>query len=203
MDKEAFFQALAKISNEQIDYFLHKYIFHGIPFVFYKDEEAYFDFRNRIATNFDISYTEIFIVGSARLGFSYFKNTIFTLESDVDVVIVNSKLFDNFFHKVTDFEYLLNSGEVVFDECENSKYRKFKDYLIKGWMRPDLIPQRFQLAILKNEWFDFFRSVSYDKSEVGDYKVAAGLFKDYYSLEKYYSNSLLKKKLEQETSTND
>lgn len=40
-------------------------------------------------------------------------------------------------------------------------------YLIKGWMRPDKLPTSFQIDLLKTEWFDFFESISYEKSEVG------------------------------------
>ncbi len=47
-------------------------------------------------------------------------------------------------------------------------------------------------------WFDFFSSLSYGKSEVGNYKVTAGVFKSYQHLEKYTLSGLrsLKTKLE-------
>ena len=38
---------------------------------------------------------------------------------------------------------------------------------------------------MKDEWFDFFRSISNGNSEVGNYKVSAGVFKGYKYLEKY------------------
>jgi hypothetical protein len=37
----------------------------------------------------------------------------------------------------------------------------------------------------KDDWFEFFRSISYGKSEVGNYKVNAGVFKSYQHLEDY------------------
>ena len=57
-------------------------------------------------------------------------------------------------------------------------------------MRPDKLPTSFQVNLLKSEWFDFFESISYGRSEVGNYKVAAGLFKNYEYLEKYYKRSI-------------
>ncbi len=46
-------------------------------------------------------------------------------------------------------------------------------------MRPDKLPTSFQVNFLKSEWFDFFESISNRNSEVVNYKVAAGLFKNY------------------------
>ncbi|MNY54714.1 hypothetical protein D3C86_1906130 [compost metagenome] len=57
-------------------------------------------------------------------------------------------------------------------------------------MRPDLLPTSFQVDVLKTEWFDYFQSISYNRSTVGNYKVAAGLFKNYEYLEKYYTKSI-------------
>ena len=65
-------------------------------------------------------------------------------------------------------------------------------------MRPDLLPTSFRMKELKRDWFDFFESLSYGKSEVGNYKVTAGVFKTYNHLEKYTVSGLrsLKTKLE-------
>ena len=75
---------------------------------------------------------------------------------------------------------------------EKDDYNKFLKYMAKGWMRPDKLP--FQLKSdsdsTRKKWFAFFKSISYGQSEVGNYKVAAGLYKNYYFLEQYYINSL-------------
>lgn len=170
--------------------FVKKFLFHGTPFVFEKKEELYFDFRNRIANKFGIGFHEVFIVGSAKLGFSYYKNTKFNYDSDIDVVIVNENLFEHFYSKIADYQYQLDRQYKTVDLNELKTYNKFLKYLIKGWMRPDKLPTSFQVDLLKTEWFDFFESISYGKTEVGDYKVAAGLFKNYAYLEKYYSKSI-------------
>jgi hypothetical protein len=60
-----------------------------------------------------------------------------------------------------------------------------------GWMRPDLLPQNSnEFKDLKQNWDDFFNSISHSKSEVGNYIVKGGLFKSYYYAEKYYRSSI-------------
>lgn len=166
--------------------FIRKYFFHGIPFVFKGREQDYFEFRNTVASNFNISFHEVFIVGSGKFGFSYIKNTPFTYESDIDVVLVNESLFDYYYKKICDYQYQLDSQYKIISLDEKRDYANFLRYLIKGWMRPDLLPLSFQVDLLKKDWFNFFKSLSYGKSEVGNYKVAGGLYKNYDYLEKYY-----------------
>ena len=167
-------------------HFINKYFFHGTPYIFQDMEYEYFEFRNRIANYFDIGFHEIFIVGSAKFGFSYFKNKAFDYDSDIDVVIVNESLFEDYYDKICDYQYQLDRMYKSVSRDEMIKYSEFLRYLVKGWMRPDKLPTSFKVNLLKNEWFEFFSSISYDKSEVGDYKVAAGLYKNYNYLEKYY-----------------
>jgi hypothetical protein len=73
---------------------------------------------------------------------------------------------------------------------ELDKYHKFLEYGAIGWMRPDLLPTSFRIKEIKEDWFDFFDSISHGKSEVGNYKVTAGAFKSYAHLEKYTLSGL-------------
>lgn len=171
-------------------HFLRKNIFHGIPHVFDSREDEYFEFRCRIAEQFDINYQSVFIIGSAKLGFSYFKETQFSYNSDIDVAIVSQELFENFFLKICDYQYELDKFYKVPSERELEDYDRFLKYLVKGWMRPDLLPLSFNIKSLKHEWFNFFQSLSHGKSQVGNYKVAAGLYKNFTYLEKYHLNSI-------------
>ena len=170
--------------------FVQKNLFHGLPFVFNGREADYFNFRKKIAENFNVSFHEVFIVGSAKLGFSYHKNTEFSYESDIDVVIVNEGLYESYFEKISDYQYQLDKQYHTVNIFEKQQYQGFLQYLIKGWMRPDKLPTSFQINIIKDDWFDFFKSISNGKAEVGNYKVAGGLFKNYKYLEKYYLNGV-------------
>lgn len=192
---EEFQQELIRIQDGyELSNFLNKYVFHGTPFVFKDRERDYFDFRHMIAKQFNVHYTKIFIVGSAKLGFSYHKETIFSLESDIDVVIVDEDLFNYYYEKISDVQYALEKQSTIMTQLEESQFNKFKSYLIKGWLRPDMLPHQLQIETIKNDWFDFFRSISSDRTSVGNYKVSAGLFKNYNLLEKYYLIGLQAKK---------
>ena len=171
-------------------HFVKKYFFHGTPYIFQEREYEYFEFRNRIANNFGIGFHEIFIVGSAKFGFSYFKKTSFNYDSDIDVVIVNESLFEDYYGKICDYQYQLDGMYRGISLPETKTYSEFLKYLVKGWMRPDKLPASFKVDLLKREWFDFFNSISYDKSEVGNYKVAGALYKNYNYLEKYYLKNM-------------
>jgi len=171
-------------------HFVKKYFFHGTPYIFQEREYEYFEFRNRIANNFGIGFHEIFIVGSAKFGFSYFKKTAFNYDSDIDVVIVNESLFEDYYSKICDYQYQLDRMYRAISLPETKTYSEFLKYLVKGWMRPDKLPASFKVDLLKREWFDFFKSISYDKSEVGNYKVAGALYKNYNYLEKYYLKNM-------------
>jgi len=171
-------------------HFVHKHIFHGTPYVFRGRELDYFEFKSRIANKFQIGFHEIFIVGSGKLGFSYHKGTEFSYDSDIDVVMVNPRLFEKYAKQICDYQYQLDEAGQAPTAREMRMYHQFLQYFIKGWMRPDKLPTSFQVNLLKDDWFDFFRSISYEGSEVGNYKVSAGLYKNYWYLEKYHLRSI-------------
>lgn len=103
MTREEFDIELKKADTpEKKSSFIQKHLVHGTPFVFNGDENKYFDFRNKIANKFDVDYQKVFIVGSAKLGFSYLKKKEFTLDSDIDVVIINETLFDKYHSAIAD-----------------------------------------------------------------------------------------------------
>lgn len=98
----------------------------------------------------------------------------------------NEKLFEYYFEKICDYQYEMDIKYKLVSLEEKQDYEKFLKYLVKGWMRPDLLPVSFEIKVLKREWEKFFRSISNGKSEVGNYSVKAGLFKNYSYVEKYY-----------------
>jgi len=146
--------------------------------------------RKKIAKKFDISFHEIYITGSAKLGFSPYKKTEFSYESDIDVAIVSLDLFDKIMENVYEYQMRLREVRYSIPERETKMYHKFLEYGAIGWMRPDLLPYSFRMKSLKDDWFNFFTSISYGKSEVGNYKVNAGVFKSYKYLEQYTFSSI-------------
>src|SRR5436853_276233 len=77
--------------------FVHHWLFSSDPYAFRGAEGAYSEFRGEISTLLDVHAAEITLVGSAQLGFSLRPNQLFRAfrdESDLDVVVASSELFD-------------------------------------------------------------------------------------------------------------
>ncbi|WP_422354217.1 hypothetical protein [Roseivirga pacifica] len=192
MTTEEYKEELINISsaNEETN-FVQKHFFNGTPFVFKDRDGDYYDFSKRIADNFQIQYSDINIVGSSRFGFSPYKFTEFSYESDIDVTLCNEALFEKFFDLVSDYTYKLRYKEIFLRIDQYKSYVKFIKYFSTGWMRPDLLPSNStEFKEIRQDWDDFFKTISYGNSEVGNYKVKAGLFKNQKYAEKYYRSSI-------------
>lgn len=173
---------------------VRKYIIHGIPYVFKDRPNQYYDFREQIASHWHVGFQEVLILGSAKLGYSYHKNSVFSYESDIDVAIVNQSLFESFYLEIRNFQYRIESGLETLTFHEKTEYNRFLSYMIKGWMRPDILPAKITGKLSKDEWFSYFKSISYSNNLAGNYKVSAGLFKSFDYMEYYYTNSIKKLK---------
>jgi hypothetical protein len=175
-----------------------KKILHGIPYIFEGKEDAYYEFRKRVSQEFDIDFYEVFITGSAKLGFSPHKNKVFDYDSDIDIAIVSVKLYERILDVICNYQMELNRARKSITQNELNQYHRFLEYTAIGWIRPDKLPLSFQVNELKDKWFDFFNSISYGESEIGNYKAAAGVFKTYQHFERYTVSGFrqLKKSLE-------
>lgn len=177
-------------TNEELYDYCRKYVLHGTPYVFDGHDENFYEFRKKIARNFSIPFHEIYITGSGKLGFSPFKDKLFDLDSDIDVAIISPVLFENIMKDISQFQMKFRANRQTVRERELVMYHEFLEYVALGWIRPDKLPTSFQMHAFKNDWFQFFNSISYGKSEVGNYKVNAGVFKSYEHLEDYIVSGL-------------
>lgn len=141
--------------------------------------QQHFELRTRIATHFAIHPHEVIIVGSAKLGFSvkpsrrygYFADT-----SDIDVAIVSETLFCREWSSLRSF---VDSGGY----WENQK--RFQSKFFDGWIRPDLLPGDSHTPA--RTWWTFFRELT---SQLGTYKVNAGIYHDWHCLERYQTRAV-------------
>ncbi len=171
---ERFKKDLGRISIGEI---VQKHITSGSCYVL--EEGKYFDLKNQVATHFKIHPTEVIMVGSGKLGFSIVhekRYRPFGDTSDLDLAIISPDLFDTIWRLV--YEYR-NQGGYWDGE------RVFKDYLFRGWIRPDKLPPSDLFEIGKN-WWDFFRNLT-KTNAFGPYKISAGLYRSWYFLESYQS----------------
>lgn len=199
MSLAVFENELAEIATDhEFENFCQQKLLHGTPFIFRNREDDFFAFKKRISKKFGVSHTEVFVVGSGKLGFSPLKKSEFSLDSDVDLAVVSTDLSDKVGDLGLKFEYDLRASQTFLSSSQKDKYHRYLRYKAIGWIRPDLIPQKSPLIGFKDDWFNFFSSISYDRSEVGNYKVSAGLFKSLRHLELYTTDSIRKiqKKLE-------
>lgn len=192
MTAEEYKIELLKLNNhEERTKFVQRLYFNGTPFVFKDRDGEFYEFSKVIADNFNINYTDVNIVGSSRFGFSPYKFTDFTYESDIDVTICNEKLFEIFFELISDYTYKIRYREILLRQDQYNKYIKFIKYFTTGWMRPDLLPVNSnEFKEIQEKWDNFFLTISYGKSQVGNYKVKGGLFKNQTYAEKYYKSSI-------------
>jgi hypothetical protein len=110
---------------------------------------------------------------------------MFSLDSDIDVALVSEKLFEEFIEIARCYQMQLRGSRRSVTEYEQRMYHEFLEYSVLGWIRPDKLPTSFQVILAKDGWFEFFKSLSYGRSEVGNYKVNGGVFRSYRHLELY------------------
>lgn len=179
--------------------FARKRVLHRIPHIFIGNEDGYYEFRKRISEFFgNVPYNQIHICGSANLGFSPLKRKLFDFDSDIDVAIVSSELYDAIMKEIRELQYSYRNNDKLFTEYELKQYHSFLEYTAIGWIRPDKLPTALQIGKMKDLWFQFFNDLSYGKSEVGNYEVRAGLYKTYEDLEIYTLDGLKKIRSEME-----
>ena len=162
------FKEYVQDDSNSLNRIMNKYLLYGIPYIFESNEDIYFQLKEEISEHFGIQQTQIFVVGSAKLGFSIAPHKLFkhvNEDSDVDVAIICDSLFDYFWKET----YKYNITIVSRNEEEDRNYRMFLDYLYKGWVRPDYLP-----CHMRKEWFEFFKKL-YGKYER---KIAAGIYRD-------------------------
>lgn len=137
------------------------------------------------------SEIEIWIVGSAKLGFSTVEKRgrdgiispryrLFSPTSDIDVAVVGSCVFTPIWNELSAFSH------------RNSRFPwnsgLLGDYLVCGWLRPDHFPKGVRLRKC-DEWWDTFRTLSADH-RFGRRRVNGGLFASVDHLRQYYLRSL-------------
>lgn len=146
------------------------------------DEDKMFDLSTEISHHFQIHPAEIVTVGSGKLGFSIAPKKMylpFGERSDLDVAIVSPKLFEELWEEL--FLYA-NSPDLSWkvDHCD-----RFKGYLLRGWIRPDLLPFS-EVFLRRKDWFEFFRQLTVSR-RYGPFKISAGLYRNWFFFEQYQS----------------
>lgn len=131
------------------------------------DDDLHWRLRKAVADRLSVYPNQVVVVGSARLGFSIVEHKLlrpFGDTSDIDVAVVSSELFDDYWQRV--YQYERDGGY-----WERSA--DFKRYLFRGWMRPDLLPSSPSFEPTKH-WWELFRGLT-ASGAYGPYKIRGGL----------------------------
>src|SRR5581483_5675581 len=160
MTLEAFDAELIESGSSGLSNFIDTHILAVLPVVFDDDVTLHDNFRDRIASQFEVSKENVVVVGSARLGFSYTKRTPFSLNSDVDVAIINDRLFDEYSRILCGYHHDVIRRVIALDQSEWSQYLLFLKYFAAGWLRPDKGTPVMNKTPAATDWWKYFRSIS-------------------------------------------
>lgn len=179
------FKNLLMDKSNDINDIINKRIIFGVPYIFKDSEDKYYDLKNVVSNFFNVNHRDVFMVGSSKLGFSLAPNKLWysidwseEKESDIDIVIISNEVFNRYWKSILEYKDKLIPTK--------SKDNLFLEYFFKGWLRPDKFPYKYDGA---NEWFEFFKSISY-KDAYGSRKVAAAIYKEDYYFMKYSRDNL-------------
>lgn len=147
MDKKEFLEACNTKNSDEI---YDEYFISGTVWLFeelFKDRwfEKYDEFKKYIAKRLNVHYNNIGIAGSAKLGFSInpqkdYKD--FDDKSDMDIIIVSEKLFNEFWHEYLNDSYnpttrINNINDISF--CVFRKYMRLdcfrKNSYYEAWKK--------------------------------------------------------------------
>jgi len=157
---------------------VQRFLMHGRSYAV--DDSQEFEIKRSIAQEFSLNVsTDLFVVGSAKLGFSIAPDQRwkpFGNESDIDIAIISHDLYQTVWHEVYDYS---TSGADWPDK------RQFQKYLFRGWIRPDLLPSGPTFDFV-DRWWAFFQQLK-AREIAGPYKIAGALYHDTEFLRKYHA----------------
>jgi hypothetical protein len=194
------------ISEMPLEQVFQKHLIDGSS-VFFTDhlKQANWEYqlRHKLAETLNTSINDVVIVGSAKLGFSV-KTREFNVfdfsfsqtgnpqdKSDIDVAVVNKKLFEatteSIFHLSRHFD-----NDWIHEYWRINQYygtprdifSKYTHYLARGWLRPDFMPGKF-LAYASwrpicDDWY----------KKLDRRKVSVGFYSDWVYLKHYQMDNL-------------
>lgn len=176
----------AELINLEPEEFVQKHIIDASSCHISAEHTEYIRIRVSEAVGIDIASSEIKIVGSAQLGYGLFQKkrkdspTLpafrpFGPESDIDVAICSSQLFDTIWTELSDYALAKPWMPHIMKNTGN--------YLVYGWLRPDQVPLEARLRTL-DSFQDRLRQLS-KSSDLGRRKVSGAIYRDISFLTKY------------------
>lgn len=173
MDYVTIEQFKSILLSRPLDEIAKNYIFAGNPFAFRSSPSALPLLIDHLVKQLGVQSTSIYIVGSGKLGFSLNPDNFprpFSESSDIDVVIIDQRMFDTVWTTLLKWHYPRRTLELPGIDRQWIGSRK-KD-LYWGWFLPDKIqfdglsfPSVLKpVRDISTTWFNAFQSLSqYDE----------------------------------------
>ncbi len=186
-DIEAFKRDL--LGSTSLDNLTRRYMLQGTPFVFRRNPGVYDELKGALSTELAVGPDNVIVIGSAKLGFSPAPDKFpkaFTLESDVDIVVVSMELFDAAWldllrwHDSPKWQMPPHRREKILEHHEASIYW--------GHLWPDLL---FSFSETASRWVRARRDLSRIPA-LSPFKVSGRLYRTWDHVMLYHSGSLRK-----------
>lgn len=148
---------------------VREYVFQGVPYVFRNQPAALTLLKQHLHSTLGLSEQDVTIVGSAKIGFSLSPDNFsraFSDDSDVDVLVVNEKLFDLVWMTILKWHYPRRIENLGGRDAKWARERRqdlywgalFPDKIrFEGLSFPDVLKP---LRDTSTAWFNAFRSLS-------------------------------------------
>lgn len=171
-----------------VDAVVNYYLLEGIPAFFANNWEGYCQFKEIFANKLNVHPKTVMLVGSGRWGFSTSPDKFPQLfdkgekQSDLDVVIADSALFDRTWRELCEYEMNESPKGVALENFQRRRH-----LLYRGTLDPTTFPIEMNFH---RYWNDILKELSEFRWNDGtSRRVEAWIFKDWHFLQKYYRQS--------------
>ena len=153
------------------------------------DEDQHFSLKSEVSEHFGVNFTDVIMVGSAKLGFSIKPSRRwgeFSDTSDIDLAIVSPGLFERLWGDL--HGYFVDGGYWP-------RRDKFLPRFFEGWIRPDLFPPEHRFDACR-DWWEFFNDLG-ASGRFSSLRIRAGLYYSWPFLETYQCSCIRECQAEQ------
>ncbi len=112
---QEFINLILTDENQEAEGVINQYVIDNLPYCFKEYPILYAKIKKLISTKLDIPYESVFLIGSAKTGFSIdpkHYGTLFSRDSDLDFAIVNNKLFEKLKLEANEWMEDYKSGKI-------------------------------------------------------------------------------------------
>lgn len=184
-----------------------EYVFSGIPFVFRNQPDSLDALRQHLSEALRFTPKNILVVGSAKIGFSLNPDRFprqFLASSDIDVLVVDTRLFDKIWTTVLKWHYPRKGSPLGGQDAP--WMRNMRKSIYWGAIMPNNIryvglslPEVLRpIRDLSTAWFDAFQSLSL-YPEFSARQVSGLLYRSWEHARLYHVEALRRIKVQLQT----